>query len=169
MYDMKKIDCTHNMFRQMAALYQEVWDRNDNDILDRFYRHSNYEGYRGYIVINDIQQIIGFTYGYTSLPGQYYRGLLEKELNEEDTNTWLDNCFEFVELAVHPQFRKMGIGTGLATALLEGLPHKTAILTTQVWNDSARSLYKSLGWIEVKHTFLPDGKTPYVIMGKTLR
>lgn len=57
----------------------------------------------------------------------------------------------------------------LITKLLEDVSHKTAILTTQINNYSARSLYKSLGWKVLKEPFYPgNSKQAYVIMGKEI-
>lgn len=93
---------------------------------------------------DDKSEVVGFSYGYTSLPGQYYNGLLEKEFSSTEQTKWLTDCFELVKLAVHPSYRKQGLGKMLITELLEGVGNKTALLTIQVNNNSARSLYESL-------------------------
>ncbi|WP_369903547.1 hypothetical protein [Bacillus manliponensis] len=61
-----------------------------------------------------------------------------------------------------------GLGTKLHNKLLENVPNKTSILTTQVDNDIARRIYNKLNWIDVKEPFYL-GETAYVIMGKVLQ
>ncbi|MGE6256924.1 GNAT family N-acetyltransferase [Heyndrickxia sporothermodurans] len=91
------------------------------------------------------------------MPGQYYNNLLEKDFHLEEKHKWLNHCFEFVEVAIHPSYRKQGLGKN------------TAILTTQVNNIAARSLYESLNWKVLKEPFFPSDKNnPFGIMGKEL-
>lgn len=78
--------------------------------------------------------------------------------------------FEFVEIAVHPQYRNEGLGTKLHNELLEGIPNRTSVLTTQKNNEKARSLYGKLDWVNVLEPFHPSkDDVPYVIMGKVLK
>ncbi|SET54376.1 Ribosomal protein S18 acetylase RimI [Salinibacillus kushneri] len=165
-----QINDREEKIQKIANLYQNVWQSEDNDsIYERFLRHSTYEGYKGLVVVNGYGEIAGFAYGYTSLPGQYYNGLLAKELDSIERKKWLGDCFEFVELAVDSNYRKQGFGRLLVRNLLEGLVHKTAILTTQVHNHSARHFYEGLDWEVVKEPFFPSEKSePFVIMGKEL-
>lgn len=129
-------------------------------------KHSDYEGFKGFFIKNEEENVVGFIYGYTSLPGQYYNTLLKKELTAEEQNVWLSDCFELVELAVHPDYRKQGFGRVLVKQLLECVENRTALLTTQVNNDSARNLYTKLGWRIIKEPFFPSNEnTPFVIMG----
>jgi len=167
MVQLMKMDGSKNHLDKMVKLYYLVWAKNDGSIYDRFLRHTTYQGYSGFLLINDDGELVGFTYGYTSLPGQYYHGLLEKELNPESKEQWLSNCFELVELAVHPSYRNQGLGKMLATKLVEGSGHKNAILTTQVTNDTARNMYEGLGWVAIKEPFFPDIQgEAFVIMGR---
>lgn len=163
------VDKDESILDGMANLYLEVWNNEGHSIKERLLKHRSYNGYRGLVMYSDKDEVVGFAYGYTSLPGQYYHELLSKEFDSKEYQKWLNNCFEFVELAVHPRFRKMGLGKELVTQLLEGAPNKTAILTTQSDNEPARALYGSLNWTLLKKTFYPhDLNHPYVIMGKEL-
>lgn len=160
---------SNEIVRQVSELYMQVWKSEDLSIKERILKHSTYEGFRGFVILTEEDKLIGFAYGYTSLPGQYYHELLAKELNEEEYKLWLQDCFEFVELAVHPSFRKEGYGKMLITKLLEDVNNKTTILTTQMDNTSARSLYESLQWKVLKAPFYPgNSKESYVIMGKEI-
>lgn len=107
---------------------------------------------------------------YTSLSGQYYRELLTSHLKPDLSNEWLANCFEFVELCVHPSVRQKGIESLLHDSLLKDIPFDTTILTTQYSNLAARNLYVRKGWIVIDDSFFPNEKTKerYLILGKKL-
>ena len=115
-------------------------------------------------------ELIGYAYGYSSLSGQYYHELLASHLAPDTSTEWLRDCFEFVELAVHPSCRKQGLGARLHDQLLKKLPFKRAVLTTQTNNWPAISLYRSKGWSIISDSFLPydDPEEPFIIFGKTL-
>ena len=152
---------------QIEQLYNKVWH---NSLLERLQRHRTYEGFKGVAILNKTNQLIGFAYGYRSLPGQYYHGLLTKALNPQEYDQWLSGCFEVVELAVDPDLRRQGHAKTLMKELLKGVDRKTAILTTQTDNGSARSLYESMGWVIVKEPFYPGvPEQPFVILGFDLR
>lgn len=160
---------SNELLQQVSALYQMVWKNDDNSIKESIQKHRSYEGVRGFVVLSEEDNVIGFSYGYTSLPGQFYHELLAKEFNSEECQKWLSNCFEYVELVVHPSYRKQGMGKKLITKLLENVENETAILTTQVDNTPARSLYEALHWEVIKDSFYPsDSKQRYVIMGKEI-
>ncbi|GGE55518.1 N-acetyltransferase [Pullulanibacillus camelliae] len=170
MVQVKKIKVNEAMFDRCASLYYKVWQMDLRAFKERMMKHATYEGFRGFYVTNSTRHLVGFAYGYTSLSGQYYRKLLESALTEQDIQQWLEDCFEVAELAVHPMYRRKGIGRALLEQLLDGLGHKTAILTTQLNNIPARTLYELNSWVIVKEPFYPiDIKDPFVIMGKLLK
>ncbi|MEH7380200.1 GNAT family N-acetyltransferase [Bacillus sp. JJ1533] len=162
-----KIDKDQHLLVTIDRLYREVWNQS---IIERLKKHINYDGFRGYILKSDNEEILGFSYGYSSQAGQYYHDLLANELGPIEYEKWLQDCFEFVELAVHPKHRNQGNGTRLIHELLKEVTNKTAVLTTQVNNSSARNLYHRLEWVVVKEPFIPNKNDfPYVIMGKALQ
>lgn len=166
MVSVVEIGKDENLLETIDSLYRQAWNQS---IKERLIKHSNYDGFRGYIIMSDEEEILGFSYGYSSLSGQYYHELLSKELNTKEYEKWLQDCFEFVELVVHPSHRNQGYGKVLINELLKGVNNKTAVLTTQVKNISARNLYQGLGWVVVKEPFiLNNNDSPYVIMGKVL-
>lgn len=159
------INIDDSLLEKIDRLYQEVWKQS---IKERLIKHLKYEGFRGYFILEE-EGILGFCYGYSSHAGQYYHDLLSKELTTEEYKEWLHNCFEIVELVVHPFYRHQGYGKMLINELLKEVKNKTAVLTTQVNNVPARNLYKGLGWTLVKDDFTPTtSDSPYVIMGKVL-
>jgi len=167
---MKLIElASYEQIEQVSELYRVIWNSKDNSIKSRMIKHKSYKRFKGFVILSDENKVLGFSYGYSSLPGQFYHELLAKEFKKDEYQYWLQDCFEFVELAVHPSYRKKGLGTLLIEKLLEDLDNKTAILTTQMDNKSARSLYDSLHWKVLKAPFYPSNtKHPYVIMGKEI-
>ncbi|MFC0187033.1 GNAT family N-acetyltransferase [Fictibacillus aquaticus] len=169
-FTVKDLDTSEAGLIEIARCYSRVWGGEESAFLERLKRHTSYEGFRGIAMFTSDNQIAGFAYGYTSAKGQYYRGLLEEVLTPEQSQKWLDDCFEFVELAVETSYRGNGLGKRLAEGLLANTAHKTAVLTTQCDNLSARRLYESMNWSAINENFLPtpDPFKPYVIMGKVL-
>ncbi|WP_243300470.1 GNAT family N-acetyltransferase [Bacillus litorisediminis] len=161
-----EIDRDPYILKTIDDLYRQVWNHS---IKERLIKHSSYKGYRGYVIISDKEEVLGFSYGYSSLSGQYYHDLLSKELGPIGYEKWLKDCFEFVELAVHPSHRHLGYGKLLVNRLLKEVNNKTTVLTTQVYNKPVRNLYQGLGWVVIKEPFIPNNdSSPYVIMGKVL-
>ena len=158
-----------SILHSVASLYQTVWNDRSDTHLNRIKRHTGYKGFCGYAAVDE-GDIIGYAYGYSSLSGQYYHELLTDHLSSDGSDDWLNNCFEFVELAVHPKYRKRGIGAHLHDQLLKDLPFERAVLTTQTNNWPAISLYRSKGWVIISDSFLPldDPEQPFIIFGKTL-
>lgn len=161
-----KIDKNENLLETIDILYKQVWNHS---IKERLIKHSNYKGFRGYVINSVEGDIIGFSYGYTSSPGQYYHDLISNELSQIEYDKWLVDCFEFVEFAVHPLYRNQGYGKLLINELLRGVKNRTVVLTTQSNNQSVHNLYQGLGWSVIKESFIPENNdNTYSIMGKVL-
>ncbi|WP_440897096.1 GNAT family N-acetyltransferase [Amphibacillus sp. Q70] len=164
-----QLDSNEENIEATANLYKEIWQIEDDSVKARFLKHSTYEDYKCIVAQNEKSEIVGFSYGYTSLPGQYYNGLLKREFSSKEQTKWLTDCFELVELAVHPSYRRQSIGRILMTELLKDVEYKTALLTTQINNNSARRLYESLNWQVLREPFFPhDNNDPFIIMGREL-
>lgn len=167
MIEIRNILFNESELSSIARLYKRAWESESIDFLERFKRHATYPGFRG-VLASDGEEIISFTYGYTSLEGQYYHELLKNSLSEEQ-ESWLSDCFELVELVVDPSYRRKNVGQVILQELIEHSTNKTAILTTQIDNIPARKLYEKLGWLTLKEDFFPsENAKPYVIMGKKL-
>ncbi len=93
-------------------------------------------------------------------------------LGRSRAQQWLSDCFEFVELAVVPNYRRQGIGTQLHNHLLADLPHATALLITRE-NSPALQFYRHQGWQPLGLPILahPDSPSPQSdqILGLRLR
>ncbi|WP_100013176.1 GNAT family N-acetyltransferase [Lentibacillus sediminis] len=139
------------------------------NIIKNINKHTNYEGFRGFQARDEEGNIIGFTYGYTSLPEQFYRQKIAEQLSEAEIKIWLSSCFEFVELAVDATYKRLGIGSKLHDVLLEEVDHNTSILTTNVENSPAVNLYQKKGWKVIKsHAPVISEDSLQVIMVKEI-
>jgi len=82
---------------------------------------------------------------------------------------WLADAMEIAEVHVRPQFQRQGIGRRLMLTLTAGRTERTAILSTQDCDSTARRLYRSLGFTDLLTSFVfPGGGPPYAVMGATL-
>lgn len=130
---------------------------------DHFWdQHRTRERFR--LVTAEIgDDLAGFAWGYTGQRGQWWADRIAGVLGAE-ADAWVGGHWEFVELAVHPEHRRRGLGALLHDALLEGLPHERALLQTDADPDGAgHSLYRGRGWQVIGS--LPEGKA---VMGKHL-
>lgn len=170
MVNMVPIQKDETLIINMSRLYCMVHEGKDFDeMVERTTRHTSYENFKGIVAVSDVNEIIGFAYGYQSVEGQYYNHLLREALSSKQVDQWLQDCFEFVELAVHPDYRQKRLGTTLHNCLLGGISNRTSVLTTQVSNHNARSLNDKLQWSNIMEPFHPSkDDVPYVIMGKDL-
>ena len=148
-------------FDEAAECYRRIWGRDGRAA---FREHAEYPGYRGVVAVEE-GSAVGYAYGYTTEPGQYYHEALRAVLPRSTYGRWLADCFELVELGVVPAARGRGLGGRLHDVLLDGLPHATSVLTTGVDNHPARALYEGRGWQALFEPFDPEGSKPMVVYG----
>lgn len=159
----------------IVELYYKVFLKDfslndEENAIRNINKHAGYDGFKGLKAKDGKGNIVGFTYGYTSMLGQFYHQKIANQLSEVEINTWLDNCFEFVELAVDPDHRRLGVAGKLHDWLLENLSHKSSVLTTGVGNDPAINLYRKKGWQLIKSNApVISEDNVQMIMGKNYR
>jgi ribosomal protein S18 acetylase RimI-like enzyme len=113
--------------------------------------------------------VVGFAYGYTSAPGQWWHDLVARALGADLAERWLGGAFEFVELAVAPAAQGRGLGGRLHDALLAGLPHRTAVLSTRDAETPAVRLYRGRGWTPLLTGYrFPGGGDHWLVLGRVL-
>ena len=119
----------------LATWRAEVWDR-----------HVARAGFRlARARVED--RVLGFAYGYTGEPGEWWTDRVALRLDPAVAAEWLGGHFELVSIGVLPHGRGRGLGTGLLRTLTAGLPHERWLLTTSVdADDPARHLYAREGW-----------------------
>lgn len=95
----------------------------------------------------DGDALVGFAYGYTGDPGQWWTDNARTVLPPDVADEWLGGHFELVSIGVLDIARRNGVGRELMHRLLDGLPHQRMLLmTTADATDPARRLYASEGW-----------------------
>ncbi len=167
-------------FEQIIEIYRSAFTispYNDDlgDVLTfagRLPYHARWKGFRC-VVASDGEgsssPLVGFAYGFASRPDTWWRELVAAEMSQELAQEWLEDCFEFVMLAVTPAYQGQKIGGRLHDALLAGQPQRTAVLSTLQEETNALHLYRSRGWINLlEDFFFPGIQKPYLIMGLRL-
>ena len=169
---------TQPLFPQMVAVYQAAFAAAPyyetlGDVLTfegRLPFHARWKGFRCVVArCSAGERIVGFAYGYTTQVDTWWHAQVVTQLSLRQQAEWLSDCFEFVELGVDPAFQGRGIGGRLHDALLSGLPHRTAVLSTPQQQTNALHLYQKRGWVDLLQNFRFAGVAmPYRIMGKKL-
>jgi ribosomal protein S18 acetylase RimI-like enzyme len=114
--------------------------------------------------------MVGFAYGYTTGPGQWWHEQVARAMPPEQIVRWLSGAFELVEFAVTPHAQGLGLGSQLHDSILRGLPNRTAVLSTMQSETVALKLYRKRGWVALLQNFIfPGGARTYLIMGKDLK
>jgi ribosomal protein S18 acetylase RimI-like enzyme len=130
---------------------------------DLFNRHAARAGYR-LAVATDGDTVAGFAWGYIGERGQYWTDLVCDVLPREVTADWVGGHFEFVELAVLPDYRRRGIGAQLHDALLTDVRQRCLLSTADDPDDPAVRLYLRQGWQR-----LGDLSPGFQVMGRPAR
>jgi GNAT superfamily N-acetyltransferase len=133
--------------------------------------HARRQGFKCVLAVDGIKDkgVVGFAYGYDSQPDNWWRMQVSARIKPDLAAEWLSSCFELVELAVIPAFWGQGIGGKLHDALLSGLPHRTAILSTAQSETNALHLYRRRGWVTLMDNFIfPGASLTFLIMGLRL-
>jgi GNAT superfamily N-acetyltransferase len=156
-----------------AAFAPPPYNRGESAVgrfAESFARHCRQPGFQCLAVeLAPGRPIAGFAYGYRSQPGQWWHDHVAATLGEKLTRRWLGDCFELVELAVHPASQGQGAGSRLHDGLLGGRRQRTAALSTIQAETTALQLYRRRGWVTVlEDFFFPGVATPFLIMGLDL-
>ena len=131
-------------------------------------QHAARSDFRAYGAF-DGDRLIGFSEGYSSLPGQWWHDSVAARLPPDQRQRWLDGAFELVELHVHPAYQGRGLGGRLHDLLLEGVPNRTAVLSTRSAETPAMALYRKRGWLVlIDEMLFPSNAVPFRILGRDL-
>ena len=159
------------LFPDVASLFGAVWpDRffTADDAAARIQQHARYDGFRGVAAVV-AGQVVGFVYGYTNTPGHWWYDQIVDHVRRSGRHLDMRNSFAFTELAVAASWRRQGIGQSLHDAVLQGLPQRYAVLSTQTDNAAALALYRRNGWETLIPQMRFDGSAPdFAILGRSL-
>ena len=137
---------------------------------ERLPRHVARAGFRFVGAFASDRRLVGFVYGYTGAPGQWWYDKVATALDAHAAAEWLDPPhFEFTELAVAPAYQSRGVGTRLHDEVLDGLPHERALLSALADNTRVIAFYEHRGW----RVILPElrfepGRPLFAILGREL-
>lgn len=158
-----------------AAPYFEHDSDADAFAADTLPQHASYPGFRGVTAdaaaaprATPSTTVLGFAYGYTSMPGQWWHDIMAYAMGDEMRRRWLLDAFEVVELAVIPTAQRQGIGGRLYDALLADLPHTTAVLSTALVETPALQLYRNRGWVPLLDRFAYPSGAQAIVLGLDL-
>jgi ribosomal protein S18 acetylase RimI-like enzyme len=137
----------------------------------RLSRHASRNDFRFVGAFAEDRALVGFVYGYTGAPGQWWADRVARALDRAQRRRWLDRGhFEFTELAVDPDFQERGIGSRLHDRVLEGLPHERAMLSALADNARVVAFYRRRGWeVVLDRLRFEAGRPEFTIMGKELQ
>jgi ribosomal protein S18 acetylase RimI-like enzyme len=129
-------------------------------------KHITNEGFACRAALVDDDTLVGFGYGYTTSPGQWWHDLVRRALARESAEDWLTDSFELSELHVLPEYHGIGIGRHLLTSLAAGIPHRTMLLSTPDSDTRAFRLYRDTGFVDLARNYLfPGDSRPFAVLG----
>jgi ribosomal protein S18 acetylase RimI-like enzyme len=152
-----------------AALGFPNSDRRVRDQAAITRRHSGRGGFRAFGAFNG-SQLVGFSYGYASQPGLWWREQVTAAMTPDQIKDWFADAFEVCELHVHPAHQGQHLGSQLHDHLVSDLPNKTAVLSVMHRSKRARQLYFSRGWQTIVNElhFSSEPATPFSVLGLAL-
>jgi ribosomal protein S18 acetylase RimI-like enzyme len=132
-------------------------------------RHTRNDGFECRAALDDNGRLVGFGYGYTTMPGQWWHDLVRKAMTPEAANDWLNDAFELSELHVLPEYQGRGIGRRLLASLADGIAHRAMLLSTPDADTRAFALYRGCGFVDLaRHYLFPGDARPFAVLGARL-
>jgi ribosomal protein S18 acetylase RimI-like enzyme len=132
-------------------------------------RHAANEAFACRAAVLPNGTLVGFGYGYTTLPGQWWHDLVRKALTAELARAWLRDAFELSELHVLPEFQGRRLGRRLLVDLSAAIPHSAMLLSTPDADTRAFRMYRSLGFVDLRrHYLFPGDSRPFAVLGARL-
>jgi ribosomal protein S18 acetylase RimI-like enzyme len=132
-------------------------------------KHVTNEGFACRAALAEDGTFVGFGYGYTTRPGQWWHDLVRRALDRQTADRWLSNAFELSELHVLPEYHGIGIGRALLTSLAGGIPHAAMLLSTPDADTRAFRLYRDTGFVDLARNYLfPGDSRPFAVLGARL-
>jgi ribosomal protein S18 acetylase RimI-like enzyme len=134
--------------------------------------HTRRPDFQAVATLDDDDALLGFGYGYTGSPGQWWHDQVRSALKRDTRKQWLTDCFELVELHVRPDVQGQKIGGRQLYALLTSAGQQTALLSTPEADEAtsrAWRLYRRFGFVDVlRHFHFPGDDRPFAVLGRHL-
>lgn len=132
-------------------------------------KHVTLAGFACRAALLDDDTLVGFGYGYTTKPGQWWHDLVRRALDPAAAREWLVDAFELSELHVLPEYQGIGIGRQLLSSLAAGIPHSAMLLSTPDADTRAFRLYRDTGFVDLARNYLfPGDARPFAVLGARL-
>lgn len=132
-------------------------------------RHVHNDGFACRAAVLDDATLVGFGYGYTTAPGQWWHDLVRRALAPDLGKQWLADAFELSELHVLPRYQAHGLGRLLLTELAAAVPNAVMLLSTPDDDTRAFRLYRRLGFVDLRrHYLFPGDGRPFAVLGAQL-
>jgi ribosomal protein S18 acetylase RimI-like enzyme len=132
-------------------------------------KHTAIDGFACRAAVAADGRLVGFGYGYTTRPGQWWHDLVRRALLREDRTEWLEDAFELSELHVLPDQQGHGLGRQLLTSLADGIDHSAMLLSTPDRDTRAFRLYHDCGFVDLARNYLfPGDARPFAVLGARL-
>jgi ribosomal protein S18 acetylase RimI-like enzyme len=133
-------------------------------------KHAQHEGFVCRAALTDDgTKLVGFGYGYTTAPGQWWHDLVRRALTRGGAQMWLDDAFELSELHVLPELHGLGIGRSLLLELATGVRESAMLLSTPDRDTRAFRLYRDTGFVDLARNYLfPGDSRPFAVLGARL-
>lgn len=130
--------------------------------------HTERAGFRAMAALDGEDAMLGFGYGYTTAPGQWWHDQVRAAIGGLGPQ-WLPGSLELCELHVTPDRQGAGLGRALLLHLLEDAPQPAVLLSTPEGDTRAWRLYRSLGFVDLarQHLF-PGDSRPFAVLGARL-
>ncbi len=132
-------------------------------------RHTANAGFACRAAVRADGTLVGFGYGYTTAPGQWWHDLVRRAVSRKVADDWLRDAFELSEMHVLPRYQGAGIGRRVLFALAGDIPHRAMLLSTPDADTRAFRLYRSVGFVDLARGYLfPGDARPFAVLGARL-
>lgn len=154
-----------------AQIYGAAMQRAPELVVQRREIMTSHVNRRDFVAVGAFDDatgdLVGFGYGYRGRAGEWWHDVVAQAAGRELTRQWLTDAFELAELHVDPAYQGGGIGRRVIETLMAQVTERTIVLSTHDRESAARSLYRSLGFVDlVRGLVFPGSTEVYVILGK---
>ncbi|MFD0630523.1 GNAT family N-acetyltransferase [Catenulispora yoronensis] len=135
----------------------------DSPALARFEKQTRQPGF-ALATAHVGDEVVGVAFGYTLSPTT---GWWKSVLEPVDADTFREDgarTFGLFEMAVHPDWQRRGIATGLHRKLLEGRGEERVVLNCRPDATAAQAAYALWGYRRVTSTIPWDGAPVYDVL-----
>lgn len=176
LYDARLVRWTRAEFvariREAMTIYAEAMGYSPSVVDNRAgyaTAHAGRPGFRAVAALDPEDALLGFGYGYTSEPGQWWHDQVTAAVDGGAVATWLRGSLELCELHVRPDRQGAGLGRAILMTLLAEAPQPAVLLSTPEGDTRAWRLYRSLGFVDLarQHLFPGDAR-PFAVLGARL-